>query len=55
MFHKISAVTLDDPHEEHDTPAVLASILRKKTTLRFPRTLAVRALPARADGDGVCA
>ena len=26
MFHKISAVTLDNPHKENDTPAVLASI-----------------------------
>lgn len=26
MVHKISAVTLDNPHEEHNTPAVLASI-----------------------------
>lgn len=30
MFHKISAVTLDNPYEEHGTPAVLASIPRRR-------------------------
>jgi len=57
MFHKISAVTLDNPHKENDNPAVLASI-QLGDNAAVPTHAGSAWEPQRclrADGDGVYA